>query len=341
MRHTELMGAKVRSYVANARGRDDGRGVLITTTLPFALCPTPSACTKPTKFYLWDMSHLFSEIHRFKALLGNLYDPGEASSITNLVFEEVLKLTMHQLRFSGERGITEEEHQQLDDILHRLLAIEPIQYILGFAWFMNVRYKVNAATLIPRPETEELVAWIVNHPIKQGARILDLGTGSGCIAIEVQRKHPYAEVFAIDKSVSAINTARMNALEFLGESKKDHFFVQDMLDESWWKGLEKFDIIVSNPPYVLEEEKEEMEAHVLNHEPEGALFVPNDDPFQFYRPIAENAKRQLNSGGSIYFEINAKFGEEMKSMLELLGYEVELRLDMQGKHRMIRANLRS
>ena len=286
------------------------------------------------------MNQLYSEIHRFKALLGNLYDAGEAASITNLVFEELFDLSIHQLRISGERNISEEEHAQLDEILHRLLKGEPIQYILGFAWFMGDRYRVNSSTLIPRPETEELVAWLVNHPIKQGARILDLGTGSGCIAIELQKKHPYAEVFAIDKSEMAINTARMNAIDFLGESKKDHFFVQDMLDQNWWNSLEKFDIIVSNPPYVLEEEKQEMEAHVLEHEPAEALFVPNDDPFQFYRPIAENAKNSLNESGSLYFEINAKLGNEMRDMLELLGYHVEMRQDMQGLNRMIRAELR-
>lgn len=286
------------------------------------------------------VSQLFSEIHRFKALLGNLYDAGEAASITNLVFEELFDLSIHQLRISGERKISDEEHAQLDEILHRLLKKEPIQYILGFAWFMGARYRVNSSTLIPRPETEELVAWLVNHPIKKGARILDLGTGSGCIAIELQKKHPYAEVYAIDKSEMAINTARMNAIDFLGESKKDHFFVQDMLDQNWWNSLEKFDIIVSNPPYVLEEEKQEMEAHVLEHEPAEALFVPNDDPFQFYRPIAENAKNSLNEGGCLYFEINAKLGNEMRDMLELLGYEVEMRQDMQGLNRMIRAELR-
>jgi len=285
------------------------------------------------------MSHLFTEIHRFKALLGNIYDPSEASSITNMVFEELLHLPIHQLRISGERGISKEEHEQLDEVLHRLTKKEPVQYILGFAWFMGHRYKVNAATLIPRPETEELVAWVVHNPHIKDPRIIDLGTGSGCIAISLQKHLPHSEVFAIDKSEPAINTARINALSILGESKKVHFFVQDMLDENWWNGLGNFDIIVSNPPYVLEQEREEMEAHVVEHEPEGALFVPNHDPFQFYLPIAHFAKKHLNKNGCLYLEINAALGKEMQTMLEAQGYEGEMRQDMQGKNRMIKATL--
>lgn len=288
------------------------------------------------------MQNLFAELHRFKSYLGNVYDLDEAESITQLVFQELFQIQPHELRLARERNVEIEQKQQLDDILQRLVQHEPVQYILGFSWFMNDRYLVNRATLIPRPETEELVHWIIDEQKNTPTpAILDLGTGSGCIAIALKKRLPSSSILAIDKHESAVHTARINTQQVLSKTKNNQFFVQDMLDPLWWDTLGTFDIIVSNPPYVRELEKKEMGAHVLNYEPETALFVPDDDPLLFYRGIAQLALTHLKPTGCLYFEINAAFGQEMRTMLDGLGYVSELKRDMFGKDRMVKACLRS
>lgn len=284
------------------------------------------------------MTTLFAEFNRFRALLANLYEPGEASSITNLVFEELFKLRPHQLKLSGEQEVNPEDKRNLDTILDRLLRHEPVQYILGFAWFMNERFLVNESTLIPRPETEELVSWIGEEwKDRPEVSVLDLGTGSGCIGIALMKRLTAARLLAIDKSEGAIHTARINAQQLLKDPQYTRFLVQDMLDPQWWEQLETFDLIVSNPPYVREREKGEMAVRVLDYEPPLALFVPDTDPLLYYGAIAELAKTHLTKNGQLFFEINSAFGADMQEMLASLGYKSEVRKDMQGKDRMVKA----
>ncbi len=284
------------------------------------------------------MPNLFSRYNQFNALLGNLYDTGEARSISDLVFTEILHLSRTQLRLNQDRPISDAEGNILAEILQRLLQGEPVQHILGFGEFLGDRYLVNPSVLIPRRETEELVNWILREETPENTgRILDLGTGSGCIAISLKKHFPLALVRGIDSSKAALNTARMNASQILGKGHEPDFMHADMLDENLLPDSD-WDIIVSNPPYVLEREKGEIRPQVLEHEPSQALFVPDLDPFLFYRPIAELALRRLSKNGRLYFEINEIFGLEMLEMLGTTGFNtVELKKDMQGKDRMIRA----
>lgn len=285
------------------------------------------------------MSTLLTEIQRFKVFLRNIYDADESEGITRLVLEELFQINPHRLHISGNVEISKPQLQQLEDVFIRLLNHEPIQYILGFSWFMDERYLVNKSTLIPRQETEELIRWIAESPVQDHtSRILDIGTGSGCIGISLKKSWPNSELIAIDYSSAAIDTAKINARNILDDSAKDSFYVQDILEKSWWEKQDYFDIIVSNPPYVLDLEKQTMHANVLQYEPASALFVPNEDPFKFYLPIATFAKDHLQKDGKLYFEINPEFGNEMKEMLHSLGFESEIKKDMQGKDRMIKAS---
>ena len=275
---------------------------------------------------------------RFKALLGNLYEEEEAMEITALVMEELTGLRRHELRNPGNRLLAPVESKGLNDVLNRLLQGEPVQYVLGFSWFLGERFLVNPATLIPRPETEELVTWIKEEiPNRENLRIIDLGTGSGCIAISLKKAFPNSDVFATDLSEAAIHTARINAQNILGSSKKEKFYVQDMTSPEWWAKQKPYDVIVSNPPYVRESEKRGMHRNVLDFEPASALFVSDEDPLLYYREVAEQAFARLNKEGRLFFEINAAFGKKTGELLENLGYSVTIRKDMQGRDRMIMA----
>jgi len=210
----------------------------------------------------------------------------------------------------------------------------PIQYILGETEFYGLPFRVNDSVLIPRPETEELVDWIRSENNRNEAlNILDIGTGSGCIAIALKHEFPNAAVEAFDISDKALETARSNA----GLNKLDVEFskvdILNVADQS-----KKWDIIASNPPYIPELEKSEIEANVLEHEPHLALFVPDNDPLLFYRHIALFAKKQLNPNGKLYFEIHRDYGKECMELLASLGFsEIELRKDISGNNRMIRS----
>lgn len=255
-----------------------------------------------------------------------------------MVVEEVLHLKRHEWRLAGDKEIDERTCHLLNDILGRLLAGEPIQYILGHAWFLNERYLVNSGTLIPRPETEELVQWLIESIDRnKNYRILDVGTGTGCIAISIQKALPDAQVYAIDLSRAAIQTARMNAQNILGPEAAHRMIQADMTDARWWDEQNAWEIIVSNPPYVMESEKKEMEEHVFAFEPSSALFVSNNEPLFFYSTLAEKAQKHLTPEGQLYFEINAALGQATKDMLYEYGFESELRKDLFGKDRMIRA----
>ena len=226
----------------------------------------------------------------------------------------------------------------IEQIQTQLLQHRPIQYVLGEAWFMGLKFFVNESVLIPRPETEELVSWVIDEHKNKGAlQILDIGTGSGCIGISLQKNLPSSKVTLLDISEDALGIAAGNAKK-LGATVQTQQL--DILDESAWASLPIYDVIVSNPPYIKKTEAESMAKHVLDFEPSLALFVEDDDALIFYRKIALLAVRHLASNGVLNFEINEMLGEEVVVLLEELGFSAQLRKDLQGKNRMVRASLR-
>lgn len=282
----------------------------------------------------------------FYAQLFPLFPETEVESFFYLLTEAYLEKTRIQLALEPDFELNSTQLQQFEKALQRLLQQEPIQYILGDTEFFGYPFQVNQHTLIPRPETEELVAWIIedvknknqensqHKPLNSNITILDIGTGSGCIPISLAKELPQAKVSSIDVSEEALQVARKNST--LNEIVVN-FIQQDILKAENLQ--EKYDVIVSNPPYVRKLEKEQMHQNVLDFEPELALFVENDDPLIFYRKIAQLAKNALTKNGKLYFEINEYLPEEMVSLLEEIGYQnIELKKDIFGKFRMCKAS---
>lgn len=232
--------------------------------------------------------------------------------------------------------LTESEMLQVVYLMKKLKTGMPIQYVIGKAHFMDLELKVNEHTLIPRPETEELVSWIVNDFITGSSPvILDIGTGSGCIALALKKLIPDANVSGCDISSNALSVASQNADT---HDLEIQFIEDDILNPVLIKTVDPVDILVSNPPYVTNAESSALHTNVREFEPHQALFVPSDDGLLFYRHIISFAKEKLNPGGRLYLEINEKFGKEIIKLLEKEGFsEVELRKDLSKKDRMIRA----
>ncbi len=265
------------------------------------------------------------------------YDKEEVFSFFYMLSEHILGLQRVNVAIHLDKKVSEDEIKRFSSAEKRLKKEEPIQYIIGTTDFYGLILDVNQHVLIPRPETEELVDWIIkdqnkaNDPIK----ILDIGTGSGCVAISLAKNLPAAEVYAIDISDKAIEIARENARNNKVEVT---FILKDIL--STQDLLQPFDVIVSNPPYVRELEKQEMQHNVLNHEPQQALFVSDHNPLLFYEKITQLAKKSLKPTGVLYFEINQYLGRETQDMIENFGFEsVLLRKDIFGNDRMIKAEL--
>lgn len=268
--------------------------------------------------------------------LSQYYGKEEARSFFYLLTEKYLGLKRVQVALSLEKVISGRQLELFFEVRKRLAAQEPIQYILGETEFYGLTFLVNQHVLIPRQETEELVDWIITDIHKTGQskelKILDIGTGSGCIAISLAKNIPNADVYALDISAKALEIAKKNAK--INEVNVD-FVQSDILDiENLGK---EFDIIVSNPPYVRELEKKEIMANVLENEPHLALFVPDTDPLIFYKKIATLAKKHLKPKGCLYFEINQYLGNEMVRMVEEMGYaSVQLKKDINENNRMIK-----
>lgn len=262
-----------------------------------------------------------------------LYDAVEAERFFYITLEELKGWRRVDFALNNGYVFAEGELQKWDEVLTQLQQQKPIQYIFGHTWFYGLQFKVNPYTLIPRPETEELVDWIIaENPA--GATLLDIGTGSGCIAISLAKNIESSAVSAIDISAGALETAGLNAK---ANNVSVNFIQQDVLLLD--RLPELYGVIVSNPPYVRHLEKEEIKPNVLEFEPHTALFVDDTDPLIFYRKIALLAKDALKPGGKLYFEINQYLGPETVALLQDLGYTVELRKDMFGNDRMIRAML--
>jgi release factor glutamine methyltransferase len=275
--------------------------------------------------------------------LSTIYGPEEARSLSWLSISYVCKLERAKYLSIKQEEINSDDSKQLFKIHEQLIQGKPLQYILGETEFYDLTFKVNPNVLIPRPETEELVDWaLITSRIINGEtevlKILDIGTGSGCIPISIKKYIPLADITAIDISEAALNTARQNA--DLNQTEIN-FIQDDILNPSNLELINtKYDLILSNPPYITESEKEQMLDNVLKHEPHKALFVPNNDPLVFYRAIAEFALVHLKINGFLFLELNEKFGQETLNLLKEKGFkEIELRQDMGGKDRMIKAVL--
>lgn len=267
--------------------------------------------------------------------LAPLYDAYEAESFFYLILEDKHKLRQIDLALNHELFFSESDFAVWDLLLAQLKREVPIQYLLGRTSFYGLDFEVNENVLIPRPETEELVEWIINENAatdkSKKLKILDIGTGSGCIAISLAKNLPNAEVYAIDVSKKAIETAKRNA----NRNKVDvTFMFQDILETDELKC--QFDIIVSNPPYVRNLEKEEIRKNVLDYEPHLALFVDDNDALVFYRKIASLAQNNLLENGKLYFEINQYLGKEMIDLLGKMDFiNIDLRKDIYDNDRMI------
>ena len=279
--------------------------------------------------------------HVLQSDLSSLYDNREAANIADWVMEEVTKWTKSQRIIHHNQPLTDEQVDLLLQFKNELQEGRPIQYVLGYSWFRGLQLKVNEQVLIPRPETEELVEAIKNyytqnkHVGDNKLKAMDIGTGSGCIAIALQHEIPDWEVWAIDTSDSALSIATENAKQL---NQEIQFKQADILTELKIDHLPFFDVIVSNPPYIPIENKEEMTKQVLDHEPHLALFISNKDPLQFYKAIVKFSEFHLRRGGTLWFETHMDYANDVAIFLRENDYEnVFVLKDFQGKDRIVTA----
>lgn len=265
--------------------------------------------------------------------LSKSYEPQEANALARIIFCDMLGQSNVDYYLCKDMDLSGNEEEKVKSILQRLEKYEPIQYIEGKKYFSGREFFVRQGVLIPRPETEELVE-LAAQACKPNAKILDIGTGSGCIAISLSKKLPEAEVHAWDISEAALEVAKQNNEQL---SASVHFEQHDILTYQA-TGEEAFDLIISNPPYITESEKAEMEANVLAWEPSIALFVPDNDPLLFYRRIGELALRMLTPNGKLFFEINRAYGDATKQLLCNQGYKnIHIQKDLSGNDRFVYA----
>jgi release factor glutamine methyltransferase len=282
--------------------------------------------------------------------LQEVYEESEAKNIADLLIEHITSLSKNERLSRNEYEITPEQELAFRDDLQRLLKHEPIQYLMNKSWFYGLELFVDPSVLIPRPETEELVEWVINDIKASGLdvfardmagadktnllKILDVGTGSGCIALALKKAMPKAEIWGCDMSEEALNVARRNgsALDLRVDFQGLNF-----LDPEQQRQLPTVNILVSNPPYIPIKDKQLMDRNVVEHEPHLALFVPNDDPLVFYRALAKFGMHRLYENGSIYMEIHEDLGNQVTDLFKEQGYfSVVVKKDMQGKNRMVK-----
>ncbi len=273
--------------------------------------------------------------------LTDLFPQQELNYLVNRIICHVCRMQTYQMLSCKDKKLSEKEFSQIQEITNRLSKHEPLQYILGEAEFYGLTFSVNPNVLIPRPETEELIDWIIQTTQKgthnKHWRILDIGTGSGCIAITLAKHILHERVFGTDISQEALLVAEKNAKR---NAVKIQWIQNDILSSNTENIPENIDIIASNPPYIISQEKKEMHANVLDYEPHLALFEPENQPLVFYEHISDIGKYKLKPGGFFFFEINALFGKNIYDMLQEKGYKnIEIKQDISGKDRMIKANL--
>ncbi len=269
----------------------------------------------------------------FLTSLKSVYDEREADNIADWVFENVTHLKRAERRLNKNDELNESHFLQLQYYLEQLLHHKPVQYVLHEAWFYKMKFFVDENVLIPRPETEELVEWIVTDSSKP-TNIIDIGSGSGCISIALKKELMNANVTAIDTSKKALEVSKKNSSALNAEI---NFIQINFFKEEEWKSLEKYDTIVSNPPYIPIKEKKHLAKNVTEYEPELALFVENDDPYIFYKKIAGFSKSHLQPNGKIYVEVHEDYAREVKSIFTNAGFEAEIKKDIYGNERMVKA----
>jgi release factor glutamine methyltransferase len=286
--------------------------------------------------------------------LTDLYDDREAANIADWVMEHVTGLRKIDRIMHKQSPLAPERADRIQEYTRQLLTHKPVQYVLHEAWFCGMPFYVDENVLIPRPETEELVEWVGQWAEGKGSfaegvadgkrqtaetlRILDIGTGSGCIPVSLKKKLPRAEVYACDVSEGALAVAARNAA---AQQTPVNFIQVDFLDANSWSGLPKVDIIVSNPPYIPQSDKNTMLPNVLAYEPHLALFVPDNDALVFYDAIARFAQSNLSDSGCVFIEIHEDLGQKTKELFESKGFNAEIKKDFQGKDRMVKAVLSS
>jgi release factor glutamine methyltransferase len=272
-----------------------------------------------------------------KQKLSSKIDAVELTSLIGMLIEAVTGWNRMQQIVNVNTELTKVQQAQLENYTEQLLAGKPIQYILGKAWFMGSEFMVNEHVLIPRPETEELVEWIISYAsiMNKPLSIVDIGTGSGCIPIALQLALPNCTLTGLDISKDALAVAQMNAKNL---NTSIAWLEEDVLNTAALDTV--YDIIVSNPPYIPLREKKDMQEQVLNFEPSIALFVSNEDPLIYYRAIAKIGKQSLSKNGQLFFEIHYDQGKAILALLDELNYHAELKQDSFGKNRMIRASLK-
>ncbi|MGC4038922.1 MAG: peptide chain release factor N(5)-glutamine methyltransferase [Chitinophagaceae bacterium] len=268
-------------------------------------------------------------------LLSTIYDHAEAENIAEWLLENKTGLSKTELIAGKHQQLTPQQNQEIEKGLKRLQTHEPIQYVLNESWFCGMKFYVDKNVLIPRPETEELVEWIISNlkfPLGK-ISILDIGSGSGCIAIALKRKLRKADVWSCDVSANALAVAKRNAISLNADV---NFVEMNFLDVNEWQKLPQFDIIVSNPPYVPQQDKLQMNKNVLDYEPHTALFVPDNDPLLFYKKIALFGKNHLNKDGAIFLELHEEYATDTAQYFQNDNYKTEIKKDMQGKQRMMK-----
>ncbi|MBE2290393.1 MAG: peptide chain release factor N(5)-glutamine methyltransferase [Chitinophagaceae bacterium] len=284
------------------------------------------------------MLNIGEAFYQLKAKLIVLYDEREAAAIAHEVLEHITGMGKTDRLVRKDKLFSDDQEQFFYTAIQELVAGKPLQYVTNSAWFLGNKYYVDPAVLIPRPETEELVLWVVEYALRtadkgESLKILEIGTGSGCIPISLKEKLPRASITSCDVSAAALQVARKNA-DLIGVNVD---FVQlDFLNKTTWNNLASYDIIVSNPPYIPLSERERLHINVREYEPATALFVPHDDALVFYDAIATFAKAHLRSGGSMFFEIDNGHAIETRDLFMDHGFKtVELRRDMFGNDRML------
>ncbi|WP_266203733.1 peptide chain release factor N(5)-glutamine methyltransferase [Pontibacter kalidii] len=262
------------------------------------------------------------------------YPEPEAGSIAQLVLEHVLQKNRVQLTLAQQEQVHAEQERQVKEMTQRLQRQEPVQYVLGVAYFYGLELLVDERVLIPRPETEELVDLVLReYKNQQGLQVLDICAGSGCIPLALAANLPSANVYGLEVSGGALEVARANAAKY---NLPVQWLQADIFEPVPGIKLASLDIITSNPPYVLEEEKQQMRENVLEYEPHLALFVPDQDPLKYYRRITEVAQQLLKKSGRLYFEINERYGQEVKELLLTAGFaQAQVVQDLFGKDRIV------
>jgi len=282
-----------------------------------------------------------SILQLFHEKLTELYDKSEISQFIYILFEEWKGWSRAQLHLNLHKPVTTEDAERFQKALADLVDNRPIQYIIGHVLFFDLDLLVKPDVLIPRPETEELVQMIITdnaHRRFESFSVMDIGAGSGCIGLSIKKHLPFCNVLLIDISSNCLDLARENADR--NDCKVD-LMEFDIIDQSRWDDFQNYQLIVSNPPYVLISEKQQMHKNILTYEPHEALFVPDENPLLFYNAIAEFSYLHLSRPGLLYFEINEKLGDEIKKMLIQKGFErTEIIKDLNGKDRFIRAEIK-